>query len=323
MDIRLLGAVSAFENGLPLQLGGAKQRALLAMLALEPNRVLSVDQLAEGVWGPEIPDRYVQNVQVYVSTLRRILEPDRTPRMPSRIAARGVGYEFVAGPDEIDLSRFRTQAAEGVRQLREGQPAMASVALRSALAEWRGEACADLQYQPFLDHIGDRLREERWVAFEACVTAELAIGRSSGSRSRARGRSEPRADSRASVGAARDGVVPRGPAGRGAGDLPAGAGAAARGRRARARERLRELEHEILVQAPSLDAPVRTAARSAPVPVPLTSLVGRDELVQSVISQLVADAVGGADRSRRRWQNACRLGRRLRVAGTWIDGLVR
>ena len=108
-----------------LALGGGKQRPLLATLALEANTVLSVDMLAEGVWGERVPERYIQNIQVYVSTLRKILEPDRLPKMPSRIRAQGIGYEIVLAPNELDLSRFRSRVSDGMRLLEANRPALA------------------------------------------------------------------------------------------------------------------------------------------------------------------------------------------------------
>lgn len=287
MDVHVLGPMSVVgDDGEPVPLGGAKQRSILAILALRPNTLVSVDQLAEGVWGEDVPDRYVQNVQVYVSTLRRLLEPGRTASMPSRILGRGPGYELVLADEELDLARFRDQAARGSRALETGQPATAAELLRAALAEWRGEPCGDLAFQPFTEALVRPLREERATAFESCIAAELACGRSA----------ELVAELEAAVGAAPHRerlwehlVTALYRAGRQADAL----GACRRARELLVEElgldpgpRLRALEEQVLVHAPELDALARTAVRTARIPVPLTSLVGREAAVSDVLAGL-------------------------------------
>ena len=71
MDLRLLGPLEAQLEGRPIELGPRKQRAVLAMLALEPGRTVSTDRLAEGLWGEEPPASAPKMVQLYVSQLRR------------------------------------------------------------------------------------------------------------------------------------------------------------------------------------------------------------------------------------------------------------
>ena len=82
MEVRLpLGPLSATDDrDHELALGGAKQRSLLAMLAVEANTGLSVDMLAEGVWGERVPERYIQNIQVYVRPFARSWNPTACPR---------------------------------------------------------------------------------------------------------------------------------------------------------------------------------------------------------------------------------------------------
>src|SRR4051812_48391542 len=93
-------------DGSPIDCGGAKQRAILAQLVLEANVAVGVDRLAEGVWGEQVPSRYRQNIQVYVSTLRRAIEPTRPRGAPSRLVGHGEGYEFIIADDEVDVARF-------------------------------------------------------------------------------------------------------------------------------------------------------------------------------------------------------------------------
>ena len=72
MDVLLLGPVEAYIDGRPVALGARKQRALLAMLALEAGRTVSADRLAEGLWGETLPSSAPKMVQHYVSQLRRL-----------------------------------------------------------------------------------------------------------------------------------------------------------------------------------------------------------------------------------------------------------
>ena len=89
MDVRLLGPLEVRLGDGPLELGPRKQRAVLAMLALEAGRTVSADRLAEGLWGDELPPSAAKMVQLYVSHLRRALDGDGV-----RIVTRGGGYEL-------------------------------------------------------------------------------------------------------------------------------------------------------------------------------------------------------------------------------------
>ena len=70
MEFRILGVLEGLENGMPVSLGGPKQRSVLAMLLLDPNRSVSTDRLVDGLWGDEPPLRAAATLRVYVSNLR-------------------------------------------------------------------------------------------------------------------------------------------------------------------------------------------------------------------------------------------------------------
>jgi DNA-binding SARP family transcriptional activator len=88
MEIRLLGSVEASAGERPVALGGSKQRAVLAMLSLEANRVVSTDRLIEGLWGEEPPASAGKMVQNYVWLLRKLLADGGD----AEIVTRGRGY---------------------------------------------------------------------------------------------------------------------------------------------------------------------------------------------------------------------------------------
>src|SRR5919108_933126 len=101
MEVRLLGLVEADLDGRALVLGGAKQRAVLAMLALRANAPVPVDQLVEGLWGEQPPQSAPKMVQSYVSQLRRLLKG-----RAEQIVTRGRGYELRLPGDSVDALRF-------------------------------------------------------------------------------------------------------------------------------------------------------------------------------------------------------------------------
>jgi DNA-binding SARP family transcriptional activator len=169
LELRLLGPVEAEREGALVTLGGSKPRALLAVLALDPGRVVSVDRLIEALWPGDPPETAAHAVQVYVSQLRKALGPV--------IATRAPGYELELDPERVDASRFERLAQEGRGALEAGDPTAAEGALREALALWRGPALADFLYEPFAQTEIARLEDLRTVTIEARIDADLALGR--------------------------------------------------------------------------------------------------------------------------------------------------
>src|SRR5436305_2348671 len=108
MDYRVLGPLEARDGEGPLPLGGPKQRALLALLLLNANRVVSRERLIDELWGDEPPETAVTSVQVYVSRLRKLL-PDAT------LLTRAPGYVLEVEPEQVDLLRFERLLA-GARE---------------------------------------------------------------------------------------------------------------------------------------------------------------------------------------------------------------
>ena len=169
VELRLLGPIEVERDGVAPALGGQKPRALLAVLALEPARVVSVDRLVEALWPGDPPETAAHAVQVYVSQLRKALGPV--------IATRAPGYVLELDPEHVDVHRFSRLAQEGRAALGTGEAAAAEVALREALALWRGPALADFVYEPFAQTQIARLEELRTVVVEERVDADLALGR--------------------------------------------------------------------------------------------------------------------------------------------------
>jgi predicted ATPase/DNA-binding SARP family transcriptional activator len=170
MKYRVLGPLEVRDGDRSLPLAGAKQRALLALLLVNANRVLSRDRLIDELWGAEPPETAVQSLQVYVSRLRKLLPSDT-------LLTRPPGYLLEVEPDELDLERFERMLADGRVALAQGDPERASDVLHDALALWRGPALAEFAFEPFAQAEIGRLEDLRLAAVEERIDADLALGR--------------------------------------------------------------------------------------------------------------------------------------------------
>jgi DNA-binding SARP family transcriptional activator len=170
MEFRMLGSLEVERDGRPVALGGARQRALLAMLLLHRNQVVSVDRLVDELWPERPPKTAAQIVRVYVSQLRKVLGGDRLETM-------GPGYRLRTAADEVDADRFELLIADGRGLARAGDPA-AVTTLREALALWRGPPLSELASEAFAQPAVARLGELRLACLENLYQAELDAGRS-------------------------------------------------------------------------------------------------------------------------------------------------
>ncbi|MEA2704834.1 MAG: hypothetical protein QOD63_2779, partial [Actinomycetota bacterium] len=159
-----------------IDLGRPKQRAVLAVLLLSPNRVVSLDRLIELLWGDEAPARAAGALQAYISNLRRALEPARVARTPAQVlVTQPPGYLLRVQPDDVDAARFEALAEVGRVHLHDGRPRAARRALTEALGLWRGPALAEFAFEAFADREASRLEELRIGAAEQRWEAELAL----------------------------------------------------------------------------------------------------------------------------------------------------
>lgn len=178
MEFRVLGRLAAERDGVEIDLGAFRQRALLGLLLTAPNEVWSTDQIIDGLWGDEAAGDKQNALWVYVSGLRKALEPDRPKRTDGTvILTRAPGYIAEVDPDSLDSVRFERLVAEG-RALVDTDPPAASIVLSEALALWRGRAFEDFTYEAFAQTEIARLEELRLEAVSARIDADLASGRS-------------------------------------------------------------------------------------------------------------------------------------------------
>ena len=170
MEFRILGPLEVWDEGGEVSLGGAKPRALLAVLLLHPNEVVPADRLIDDLWGEDSPEDAAAALRVNVSRLRKALPQDV-------LTTRSPGYVIRVEPDELDLHRFERLVDEGRSLLARGLAADASERLRDALSLWRGPALADFAYESFAQAAIARLEEIRLAAVELRIDADLALGR--------------------------------------------------------------------------------------------------------------------------------------------------
>ena len=176
MEFRILGPLEVHETGKSVPLGGKKQRGLLAILLLNANQVVSTDRLIDELWGETPPETAAKGLQVHVSQLRKVLEPDRASGESGQLlVTRAPGYILKLDPEQFDLERFRRLADEGREALSASDPEGAAAKLGEALALWRGDPLADLA-DAFAPREVSRLEEMRFAALEDRIEADLERG---------------------------------------------------------------------------------------------------------------------------------------------------
>jgi predicted ATPase/DNA-binding SARP family transcriptional activator len=170
MQVRLFGELEAAADGVPLPVRGAKQRALLALLALQRGRPVSADRLIDMLWGDGQAANPANALQAQIGQLRRTFGA-------GAILTSEAGYALAAGPDDVDVVRFGQLVADGRRLAGDGEAALASAALGEALALRRGEPLAEFADAGFADAERAHLDELTLVAIEARAGADLMLGR--------------------------------------------------------------------------------------------------------------------------------------------------
>ena len=171
LEFRILGPLEVVGPDGPIRLGGPKQRATLAILLLNANRVVSIDRLADELYAGRAPVTAATQVHRQISELRKLLGEE------ARLETRTPGYVLHVGGEQLDLRRFERLTEEAGQALARGEAERAFELQRDALELWRGPALADLEHEPFAQVATGRLEEILLVALEQRVDADLALGR--------------------------------------------------------------------------------------------------------------------------------------------------
>ncbi len=170
----ILGPLEATAGGGRIALGGPKPRRLLAMLLLHADDAVSVDRLVEAVWEDAPTVSAEATLRAHVANLRRALAGGGAEGL---LVTRAPGYSLAVDHAQVDAVRFERLAADGRAALDRGEAAGAAETLRDALALWRGEVLEDLGAPRFAEAETARLEELRLTAQEACIDADLMLGR--------------------------------------------------------------------------------------------------------------------------------------------------
>ncbi|MCS7478701.1 BTAD domain-containing putative transcriptional regulator [Umezawaea endophytica] len=167
-ELRVLGPVELQVDGRLVEVGHARQRCVLAVLLVEANRVVTMEQLLDRVWADRLPHKARPVASNYVSRLRRVL----TPADDVAVVRRGGGYVLEVDPEAVDLHRFRRL----VEQARGSEDPQALALLEEAVGLWRGEPFAGLE-TPWLAAVRTNLERERVAARLDRVDVALRCGR--------------------------------------------------------------------------------------------------------------------------------------------------
>jgi DNA-binding SARP family transcriptional activator len=169
VEFLILGPVDALDGGRAVPLPAGKPLALLRVLLLNRNRVVSAEALIDELWGEEPPETAAKALQGHVSQLRKALGADR-------VVTKAPGYSVRVEEGELDLDRFERLAGEARERLAASEPARARKLLEEALALWRGPALREFR-EPFADAASSRLDELWLAAQEDALEAEVETGR--------------------------------------------------------------------------------------------------------------------------------------------------
>jgi DNA-binding SARP family transcriptional activator len=174
--LRVLGQLAGDVDGRAVDLGGPRQRAVLALLLTARRAVVPSDRMIDDVWRGEPPPRATGSLQTYVSNLRRLLEPGRSPRARTGLLASAPpGYALRLAEDAVDAWQFEGLVREALA-VRTSDPEQARRILGEALGLWQGPAYAEFADEPWAAAEAARLEELRLLATESLIEVTLRAG---------------------------------------------------------------------------------------------------------------------------------------------------
>lgn len=284
--MRILGPIEATIDDEAVALGGAKQRSVLAVLAIRHGQVVSSDELIEAVWGDDLPSNPLNTLQYQIAQLRKLIENDSSS--PQFLVTRSPGYLLDARSTSLDASTFEALVRDARTALADKDKVLAAELVDDALSLWRGPALADFRYDDFAQSYAASLDDARLAAEELRVEVSLSSGRHT--------EVIPRLAQLVSDHPLREGLWAQ--------QMVAlyrdGQQTEALRAYQSAREalgdvgidpstELRALEQQIIEQDPALDGPEQPAARPENnLPTAPNSLVGRDQTVTDILAALAS-----------------------------------
>lgn len=171
MEFNLLGPLEVIRDGRAIPVDGQRKKIILAMLLLEPGRVISVSRLVDAIWGEAPPQTARDQVQIAISALRRTFDASQ-----SIIVTRSPGYLITVPGTAMDHMRFESLIAESESAEADRHAEEAIQGLRAALALWRGNAAEGIASDAVQGAVA-RLNERRLAVHQKCIELELRLGR--------------------------------------------------------------------------------------------------------------------------------------------------
>jgi SARP family transcriptional regulator, regulator of embCAB operon len=175
LGLRILGPVTAERDGSVISIGAAQRRALLALLVLNRNRVVTTHEIVDALWEQNPPAGALGSIQVAVSGLRSALG-DRGVPGRTVVHTEPAGYRLTIAPSAVDESRFQRQLNDAESAIASGELPAAARSLRLALGEWTGPALQDLRGRRFADVAAAGLDEQRIAVLELRIDVDLRLG---------------------------------------------------------------------------------------------------------------------------------------------------
>ncbi|PZG03061.1 hypothetical protein C1I95_34080, partial [Micromonospora craterilacus] len=177
VEVSVLGPLRLRVNGAEVKVGGPRPRAVLALLVAAGGRAVPATTLIEQVWPDSPPPAVSNTLQGYVALLRRLLEPGRAARAAARrVVWNGSGYALRLRPASVDADRFERVAIEAHAALVANRPGAAATALDAVLPSWRGRPYEDIADAPPLLVHAARLERIRATAVADRHAASIALG---------------------------------------------------------------------------------------------------------------------------------------------------
>ncbi|MFE9908424.1 AfsR/SARP family transcriptional regulator [Streptomyces clavifer] len=181
MEIKVLGPLTARENGVSVVPTAAKPRQILSLLALHSDRVVTVATLMEEIWGEDIPRSAATTLQTYILQLRRkiaaALDGDPARQAKDVLVTQHGGYLLQVQPGQVDAHEFTQLTASGRAAHEAGDHLAASDLLGRSLRMWQGAALVDVRIGTVLELEVLRMEEDRMAALERRIDADLILGR--------------------------------------------------------------------------------------------------------------------------------------------------
>lgn len=181
IDVKVLGSLQAFACGTSVVPSAPKQRQILALLALNPGKMIPTHILVEEVWREQEPKDPVANLQTYILCLRRkltaVLARNDAGSSKDILTTVPGGYILNTPVDNVDAGRYECLVTAGHRAIYRGDQAAAARTLSEALNVWRGKALVDVEIGPHLQIERTRLEESRLCTLDMRIDADLRLGR--------------------------------------------------------------------------------------------------------------------------------------------------